>query len=252
MHKPYAAHEVLYQKMKAEGIRCWEQLNNAKTCMRNAQIEQNALRFMTDALAQKWAPKKGRAIELGCGTGPMLRWLHRQGFTGLGVDVSKTAVAMAREQSEGLPLRFRQADICGDPVGKPASFDLALDGYCLHCITQLADRKRLLRNVHCLLRKGGVFLVLTMCTPVDRKGLTGKYSVTPMIGSTIYSPFSQAADYLYSRTIRGSLHMPTRHIGPWKSILKELRDAGFQPKLIRFNECTADDPVSSLCVAAVK
>ena len=140
MQKAYAAHEVLYQRMKAKGIRCWEQLNNAETFKRNGQIERNDLRFLVDALAQEWAPRKGSAIELGCGTGPMLRWLRKQGLGGLGVDISRTAIAMAREQSKGSGLRFRQADLCGEPVAKAGSFDLALDGHCLHCITGQADR----------------------------------------------------------------------------------------------------------------
>jgi SAM-dependent methyltransferase len=252
MQKAYAAQEVLYQKMKAKGIRCWEQLNNAETYKRNGQIERNALRFLVDALAQEWAPAKGRAIELGCGTGPMLRWLGKQGFGGLGVDVSRTAIAMAREQSKGLGLRFRRADLCGEPVAKAGSFDLALDGHCLHCITGPADRTRFLRNVHKMLREDGVFIVLTMCRPVDRKAFAEKYPTSPFVGSTVYAPFAEAADYLGGRIIKGKLHMPTRHIGHWKSILAELRDANFRPKLIRLNEHTEAEMVSSLCVAALK
>ncbi len=252
MRKAYAAHETLYRRMKSKGIRCWEQLNNAETYKRNGQIERNALRFMVDALAQEWSPGKGLAIELGCGTGPMLRWLRTQGFGGLGVDISGTAIAMARQQSKGLGLRFRQADLCGEPVAKAGSFDLALDGHCLHCITEPADRKRFLRNVHTLLGQDGVFLVLTMCRPVDRKAFAAKYPTSPLVGSTVYAPFENAVDYLGGRTIKGKLHTPTRHIGHWRSILGELRDANFRPKLIRLNEHTDTEMISSLCVAALK
>ncbi len=106
--------------------------------------------------------------------------------------------------------------------------------------------------MHALLRRDGVLLVLTMCSPVDRKVLAAKYPTTPLVGSTIYVPFEKAADYAYGRTIKGRLHMPTRQIVHWKTILKELRDGGFHPKLIRLNERTASEPISSLCVAAVR
>ena len=97
-----------------------------------------------------------------------------------------------------------------------------------------------------------MFVVLTMCRPVDRKAFAAKYLTSPLVGSTVYAPFAEATDYLGGRIIKGKLHMPTRHIGHWRSILGELRDAGFRPKLIRLNEHTETGMVSSLCVAALK
>jgi len=45
--------------------------------------------------------------------------------------------------------------------------------------------------------------------------------------------------------------MPIRYIGHWNSILTEIRRAGFQPHLIRYNRHTPQDFTSSLSVAAL-
>ena len=137
------------------------------------EILTDTKRFLADALAQPWAPKGGRVIELGCGTGPILRWICKRDFSGLGIDVSKTAIAMAKEQSRGLNVKFKQADICRIDAGKIGKFDLVIDGKCLHCIADADDRKKFLKNSFKLLKKAGVFIVMTMCCPADMKNIRG-------------------------------------------------------------------------------
>ncbi len=248
MQKQYAANEILYQRMKAKGLRSLGQLNDPD---KGRDITEHAERFLTDALAQPWAPKGGRAIELGCGTAPMLRWLCKRGFSGLGVDVSKTAIAMARAQSRGFDVRFRRADLCDLDAAKPGTFDLALDGHCLHCITRPADRRGFLKTVHRLLTKDGVFIVLSMCAPVDRKLFSKKHPGHRLVGHTLYVPFAQAGEYQGSRKIAGSVHAPIRYIGHWQSILVEIRKAGFHVQLVRYNAPQGDDPGGDLAVAAL-
>ncbi len=105
--KPYEGHETEYQRMRKNNIRSWDLRDKPE------EIDESTKRFIEDALDQPWAAEKGKVIELGCGTAPMLRWLSEKGFgPGLGVDVSKTAIAMAREQSKGLNLTFKNADLC--------------------------------------------------------------------------------------------------------------------------------------------
>jgi len=49
------------------------------------------------------------------------------------------------------------------------TFDLVIDGLCLHCLTQKKDRRAYLDSVRRLLKKDGVFILPTMCGPADRK-----------------------------------------------------------------------------------
>ncbi len=248
--KPYEAHEVAYQKMHAKGVRSWEHYN-ARNKHRDG-LDVYFEQFMKDALSQPWAPKKTKAIELGCGTGPISRWLAKRGFPCLGIDISKTAIQMAREQSKdkSLPVRFLQADAC-DPKLKLSSFSLVVDGHCLHCITEPMDRKAFLANAYHLLKPGGLFLVSTMCRPVDRKAFRKAYGSHKLIDSRVYVPLEQAKDYDYSRMIRNKVHMPTRHIGHWKNILAEVKTVGFQIQLMRLSFHCDGEPVSSLNLGAV-
>lgn len=248
MKKPYETHEILYQRMKTEGIRSWEECNAQNE--HHKGVEAHMERFMVDTLCQSWAPCKGKAIELGCGTGPIVRWLANRGFKSVGVEISKTAIAMAKEQSKGIGVRFTQADVCNMELSKLGRFDLVVDGHCLHCITQPEDRKAFLSNVYKLLKPGGVFLIASMCSPIDRGGFY-KNQHGKLIGSTVYIPWERPEKFKHIRSIRGKSYLPTRYIGHWKSILAEVRAAGFRQQLVRLNLHRPEHPVSSICVAAL-
>ncbi len=247
MKKPYERHEIIYKNMKKKGIRSWNEYQRVKY----PEIIADTKRFLTDALAQPWAPKNGRAIELGCGTGPLLRWVCKKNFSGLGIDVSKTAIAMAKEQSKGLNVKFKRADICRIDTGKIGKFDLAIDGKCLHCIIRPKDRKAFFKNSFKLLRKGGLFIVMTMCSPADRKTFSNVCKGQKLRGYTIYSPYDKAREYEGFLVINGRDYMPARKVPHWKSILSEIRDAGFKIKLLRYNEASGQDPYGDLSVAAL-
>ncbi len=247
MKKPYEGHEIAYKKMKERGIRSWGEAQGITP----KEIDSDAKRFLADALAQPWAPKLGRAIELGCGTGPLLRLICKKDFNGLGIDVSKTAVAMAKEQSKGLDVKFKRADICRIDTGKIGKFDLAIDGHCLHCILRLEDRKKFLKNSFKLLKKRGVFIVFTMCSPSDRKIFSKMCEKQVLRNYTIYAQYDKAREYEGLIVLNGRDYIPTRRVLHWKSILSEIREAGFKIKLVRYNKAFGQDPFGTLSVAAL-
>ena len=251
MKKPYEAHEIAYRKMKKEGIRSWDERYSSNSPGRKRQIDVDTKRFLVDVLAQTWAPKGGKAIELGCGTAPILRWVCKKGFSGLGVDVSKTAVAIAREQSRGLNIRFRRGDICKLSVDKVGKFDLAVGGHCLHCIIAPKNRRAFLKNTFRLLKKRGLFILMTMCAPVDLKIFSNTCEGQKLIDHTIYAPYEEAMEYEGFRTIGGCDYMPTRYVAHWRNILSEIRKAGFQIKLFRYSYPAGQDPIGSLAVGAL-
>lgn len=248
MKKPYQGHEIAYQRMRKEGILVWGQKGGEKT-VKSCRPETN--NFLKDVLSQPWAPKKGRAIELGCGTGPILRRVCKRGFSGLGIDVSKTAIDMAKEQSKGLDIKFRQGDVCRLNAKSIGKFDLVIDGLCLHCITDTRDRKAYLDNVFKILKDDGLFVLLTMCGPMDKKKFLQTCKDHKIVKKVIYVPFK---DKSYSRLARfnGKSYLPTRYVGHWKDILAEVRTAGFELKLIRYNTNNSKDFCGTLTVGALK
>jgi len=247
MRKPYEGHEIVYKRMKKKGDRSWGETQRIK----GKAIDADTKRFLTDVLAQPWCPKDGKVIELGCGTGPILKWICKKDFSGLGIDVSKTAITMAREQSKGLNTRFKQADICRSGFEKAGKFDLAVDGHCLHCIIRYRDRKAFLKNSFKILKKGGIFIVMTMCSPADRRVFSDIYEEQKLINHTIYVPYDKAREYEGFLTFNGRDYMPIRRVPHWKSILSEIRRAGFKIKLLRYNESSGEDPCGCLSVAAL-
>ncbi len=248
MRKPYEGHEIIYKKIKRKGLRSWNEFQRIK----QKEIDYDTKRFLADVITQPWAPKGGRVVELGCGTGPILRWIcKKRNFSGLGIDVSKTAITMAKEQSKGVNVTFKWADLCRIDAEKIGKFDLAIDGKCLHCITNDSDRKKFLKNSFKLLKKGGVFIVMTMCGPGDRKIFSDGWKGQKLINHTIYYPLEKAGQYEDFITFKGRDYIPTRKILHWKSILSEIHNAGFKIKMFQYNASTEKEPFGDLSVAAL-
>jgi SAM-dependent methyltransferase len=245
--KPYEGHEIAYQRMKKEGIKIWGEGRDVKVKSCRGEIND----FLKNVLSQPWAPKDGRVIELGCGTGPILRRVCKRGFSGVGIDVSKTAIAMAKEQSKGLDIKFRQGDVCNLNTKSLGKFDLVIDGLCLHCITDAKDRKAYLNNVFKILKDGGLYVLLAMCGPMDKKRFYEVCKGHKIVKKVIYVPFE---DKSYGRLAKfnGKSYLPTRYVGHWREILSEIRKAGFVLNLIRYNANNSKDFCGTLTVGALK
>jgi SAM-dependent methyltransferase len=246
MKKPYESHEGEYRRMEAAGTKSWFRRN------RPWDIDPHDKHFLEDVFAQPWAPKNGNAIELGCGTGPLTRWLAKGGFKTTGVDVSGTAIRMAREQSKSFTIDYRVADICTREVRSIVKFDLCVDGRCFHGRTSLKDRRAALENVCRLLKPNGVFVMMSMCSPIERFSLARQYPDQRILRNVIYYPLKKAGAFSGAKKINGQQYLPIRFLGHWKFLLSVLRKAGLRPSLVRFNHCLPQEPVSSLNVAAVK
>ena len=247
--KPYEGHEIAYRKMQKNGIRSWGERTPGGG--KHREIDADDERFLSEVLTQPWAPKKGRAIELGCGTAPLLRWVCRKGFNGVGVDVSKTAIAMAREQSRGFDLSFKCADLCKTTVDK-GTFDLCIDGHCLHCIISDSDRQAFLKNVYNLLSPNGVFIVMTMCGPADRRNFSVRFPRQRIVHGVIYSVYEKAFQFEGHRQFCGQPYMPTRRILHWRNIINELQNIGFHLQMFQFDHFTEKNPLSTIFLAGIK
>lgn len=247
--KAYEAHETEYRRMKAQGVRSWDLRNQSW------EIDPSDIRFLEYVVGQPWAPRKGKAVELGCGTAPLLRWLSKKGFSGLGGDVSATAIEMARAQSADFPLTFIAADLCRwiPPPAERGTMDLCVDGHLLHCITNAEDRAALLYTVRSLLRNpGGVFVVMSMCAPVDTERIGGQTQPRGRYeDSILWTPLAFPASYDDQRIMEGTTYLPIRYIPSEESLLGELRAAGFVPMQIQFTRYAYGEETSSVNIALV-
>ncbi len=241
--KAYPLHEIAYVKMKQQGIKTWNERGGYP------DVDPGEERFLLDAMAQPWFPQQGRVLDVGCGTGPFTRWFAWKGYTGLGIDISKTAIAMAKDQSKDMPLRFRVADICTLDPGRSPKFDVCLDGNCFHCIIDPKDRMRMLVNCRQLLKPNGLFILKTMCSPANVKNFNTD-TVMKLFRNYIYVPHPRGDQFEEGRTFSGKPFFPNRYVGHWKDILSDVAKAGFSVEMFRFANHTADEPCSGLAVCA--
>jgi SAM-dependent methyltransferase len=251
MTKAYESHEAAYRRLRLEKKFSWSDLPQQVPAPAVEGVDVNDERFFVDALDQSWAPKSGSCLELGCGTGPMLRWFCRKGFSGLGVDVSPTAIKMAKEQSGGLDVDFMRADVVEDSLGPRKGYDIVLDGRCLHCLTKREDRNALLKKVRAVLKSEGVFIAISMCGPIDRKIFARIYPEQRVTGSVLYVPFEGASRYEDGRTIGIREYAPIRYVVHWQRLLNEFRRAGLIPRLIRLSLAAGDEATGFLYAACV-
>jgi ubiquinone/menaquinone biosynthesis C-methylase UbiE len=114
-------------------------------------------------------PDRGRAVDVGCGTGSDALFLAGAGFDVLGIDLSDSAIALAtkRASSDGSRITFVQGSVFGIPV-EDASVDLVSDRGLLHHVpAELhADYAREMARV---LKHGGRLLIRGMSEPGRKK-----------------------------------------------------------------------------------
>jgi len=134
----------------------------------------------------------GRAVDFGCGGGNYSLYLARHGFDVTGVDISRTAVALARRRArrQGVRCRFLTADVAGDLSRLPGSFAFAFDWELLHHLFP-EQRARYVRNVWEKLAPGGLYLSVCFSEQDPQFGGRGKYRTTS-IGTVLY--FSSKAE----------------------------------------------------------
>ncbi len=125
--------------------------------------------------------KPCRVIELGCGTGNYVIYLSTKGFDATGVDISKTAIGIAKSSASktGVTCNFITADVLGDMSEVQDTFDFAYDWELLHHIFP-PDRETYVNNVYRLLNPEGMYLSVCFSEKSPQFGGAGKYRKTPL------------------------------------------------------------------------
>lgn len=137
------------------------------------------------------------AVDLGCGAGNYTAWLASQGFQMVGLDLSTTALELARKLAtdRGITCRFEACDMTGIVEGYDDSFDFAFDWEVLHHVFP-EDREAYFANVHRMLCPGGKYLSVCFSEDDPAFGGRGKYRKTP-IDTTLYFSSEQELRELF-------------------------------------------------------
>lgn len=232
--------------MKSNKIKSWSRRNYPWS------ISPPDKHFLEDIFIQSWAPQKGQAIELGCGTGTISRWLTKKGFNVTGIDISKTAIQMAKTQSKVFKIKYINDDFCSIDIKPLGKYDFCIDGQFLHCITNRQDRKTVLHKIRQLLKPKGVFILMSMCSPINRHSFANLYKNQKILSNIIHIEAEKYGDFQDSRMINKKKYIPMRFVEHWKDLLSELKEVGLLPMLFRYNHCTAKDPTGFLNVAVIR
>ena len=100
-----------------------------------------------------------RALDLGCGRGRNSRFLARQGFSVVGVDISGVAIADATTEQGELDCEFHRVDVLVDPIpGGP--FGAVFDYGCFHVFDEDEHRALLVRKIAEALEPGGLWIAV--------------------------------------------------------------------------------------------
>lgn len=111
--------------------------------------------------------QQGRLLELGCADGKLSVKLSRTGFEVFGIDISSTAIEWGKQRNitENTNVCFETGNVL-DLKYNDNTFDIALDSFCFHCITE--NRYKFLSESFRVLKKDGVLIIMSKCgTPKD-------------------------------------------------------------------------------------
>jgi SAM-dependent methyltransferase len=162
---------------------------------------------------------------------------------------------MAKAQSKGFKIRYINDDFCLLDTKNLDKYDLCIDAHFMHCITDNKDRKNVLRKIREILKPGGIFIFMSMCSPVSRKNLAKAYKGQKIDGNIIYIESGKYGDFQDLRIINGKKYLPMRYIAHWKKLLSELKEAGFSPMVtqyVRYDKNDPKEPTGILNVAAIR
>lgn len=138
----------------------WEQIFASRAW--GAYPPEELVRFIARSFRSVPNKSEVRVLEIGCGPGPNIWYLVREGFTVSGIDGSPTAIRQAKKRlmADGLPHDKPQVDLkIGNFASLPwanESFDAVIDVEALYA-NLMANIKISIAEVRRTLKPGGLF-----------------------------------------------------------------------------------------------
>jgi len=126
-------------------------------------------------------------LDVGCGTGQLLRELFHRGYECVGVDAATSAIHLANSLTTVLPpqLQYLHYDIEHDDISK-----LPITAYslitCKFVYKFIKDKPAFLKKVKSLLAPGGIFVVITpqeIDVAVERRNIAVSDEELSLLGS---------------------------------------------------------------------
>lgn len=218
----YKADDRVFQKLRAAGKTSWDEQSDPQASFDNFLMRP----FLEESLAGIARPLDGlSALEIGCGSGPVSCFLAARGLDVRGIDVSPTALEMARQNAaqRGMNVQFDSADICNMP-DQLDRYDLIVDGHCLHYFVLDEHRRSALTAIHRLLKPGGVFLIETMIShPGLIVGANYRIDLRGVLSIKVDDPAGHEGAFMSG----SEWFAPYRRLLAAEQVETELRDAGF-------------------------
>jgi SAM-dependent methyltransferase len=148
----FAWHELIYQRLIASGATTWDR----------TPYDEYELRPLVAKILRRRLRPGQRVLVLGCGTGPDACHFAGAGLRVTGIDISPTAIDLAKKQAadRGLDVTWIVGDACH--LRRAGRFDTVFDAHMLHCLALAPDRTALIRSVAGVLVIGGRFIIATM------------------------------------------------------------------------------------------
>jgi cyclopropane fatty-acyl-phospholipid synthase-like methyltransferase len=146
--------------------------------------------------------KPCRCIDLGCGTGNYSIYLAKNDFDVTGIDISPSAIGIAKENALGKGVRcnFIVADVLHAVNQIQGTFDFAFDWEVLHHVFP-QKRKLYVESVFNLLNPGGTYVSVCFSDKDPQFGGKGKYRHTPL-GTHLYFSSENELRRLFQRFFR--------------------------------------------------
>ncbi|EIW3593786.1 class I SAM-dependent methyltransferase [Salmonella enterica] len=178
----------------------------------------------------QYLPQTGATVlEVGCGNGAMAaQTLAERGYSVWGVDFSETAIRWAEHlfHKAGLSAQFLISDVCHIHQCKDSTFELIIDGSCLHCLIDDA-RSLFFKEMRRLLKPEGRLVISSMC------------------GTPGYSEDVTAYDPVRYHLMKEG--QPWRTLKPLQALTDEIQEEHFKVLATRVNNNAWWDHATLVC-----
>jgi len=143
--------------------------------------------------------KKGRILDLGCGTGRLLLPLYKQGYEVYGMDISKKMIEIARKKIEGLPITLVVGDFSKKIPFPDNFFDCIISMHSSLLHLKKSDRRRFSKEVERVLKNGGYIIIDLPPPSLNKTFDCRKFRIKKISKSTAlhYDKSTGAACYLH-------------------------------------------------------
>ncbi len=149
----------------------WErEYRNPKLVTKDDKPQADVLRFLKFLKKEeKYIAKDNTVLDLGCGTGRNSNYFAQEGNNVIGIEISKTAIALAKERARGLGLTvdYRLGDIGEKYDIDDKSIDIILDITSSNSLDE-KGREVYLSEADRVLKNGGYFFVRALCKDGDQ------------------------------------------------------------------------------------